>query len=154
MKLGLLVLIVCLTAILTCTASCISSPAPGINTTTAVSENDQRGQRDKRLARAFADRESHAQVEGNGTVTRLLSDDNDGSRHQRFIVELRSGQTLLIAHNIDLAPRIDSLEVGDEVEFFGEYEWNAKGGTIHWTHHDPKGRHEAGWLKHEGHLYQ
>jgi len=60
----------------------------------------------------------------------------------------------LISHNIDLAPRIDLLEVGDEVEFFGEYEWNAKGGTIHWTHHDPKGRHEAGWLKHEGHIYQ
>ena len=154
MKLGLLALVVCLTAILTATVSCTSSPAPGINTTTAVSESDQRGQGDKRLARAFAEHESHVQVEGKGRVTRLLSDDNDGSRHQRFIIEVGTGQTLLIAHNIDLAPRIDSLEVGDEVEFFGEYEWNAKGGTIHWTHHDPKGRHEAGWLKHEGYVYQ
>jgi len=153
MKLGFLGLVVCLTAILTATASCISSPAPGINTTTAVSESDQRGS-DKRLARAFAEHESHVQVEGKGRVTRLLADDNDGSPHQRFIVELRTGQTLLIAHNIDLAPRIDSLEVDDEVEFFGEYEWNPKGGTIHWTHHDPKGRHVAGWLKHEGHVYQ
>ncbi|HSE30108.1 MAG TPA: DUF3465 domain-containing protein [Pyrinomonadaceae bacterium] len=147
MKLGLLALVVCLAAI----GSCISSPAPAINTTIAVSESDQR---DERLARAFADHESHVQVEGKGRVTRLLSDDNDGSRHQRFIVELRSGQTLLIAHNADLAQRIVSLEVGDEVEFFGEYEWNPKGGTIHWTHHDPKGRHVAGWLKHEGRVYQ
>ena len=148
MKLGFLALAVCLTV----SGSCTSSPA--INTTTAVSESDQRGQRDERLARAFAEHESHVQVEGKGRVTRLLADDNDGSPHQRFIVELRTGQTLLIAHNIDLAPRIDSLEVDDEVEFFGEYEWNAKGGTIHWTHHDPKGRHVAGWLKHAGRVYQ
>jgi hypothetical protein len=151
MKSGLLALVVCLTAILTATASCTWSPAPGINTTTAVNESDQP---DERLARAFAAHESQVQVEGKGRVTRLLSDDNDGSRHQRFIVELRTGQTLLIAHNVDLAARIDSLQVGDEVEFFGEYEWNAKGGTIHWTHHDPKGRHVAGWLKHEGNVYQ
>jgi hypothetical protein len=154
MKLGLLALVVCLAVILTATASCTSSTGPGINTTTAVSESDQGGQSDKRLARAFAEHESHVQVEGKGRVTRLLADDNDGSPHQRFIVELRTGQTLLIAHNIDLAPRIDSLEVGDEVEFSGEYEWNAKGGTIHWTHHDPKGRHVAGWLKHAGRVYQ
>jgi len=154
MKLGFPGLVVCLTAILTATAACTSSPAPGINTTVALSESDQGGQRDRRLARAFAEHESHVQVEGKGSVTRLLSDDNDGSRHQRFIVELRTGQTLLIAHNVDLAPRIDLLEVGDEVEFFGEYEWNPKGGTIHWTHHDPKGHHVAGWLKHEGHVYQ
>ena len=121
--------------------------APGINTS-SVSESDER------LARAFDDQEHALQIEGAGTVTRLLSDDNDGGRHQRFIVELKSGQTLLIAHNIDLAPRIDSLEVGDEIEFFGEYEWNQKGGTIHWTHHDPNGRHEPGWLKHNGRVYQ
>jgi hypothetical protein len=58
---------------------------------------------DQRLAHAFAEHESDFQVEGAGTVTRLLSDDNGGSRHQRFIVALKTGQTLLIAHNIDLA---------------------------------------------------
>jgi uncharacterized protein DUF3465 len=60
----------------------------------------------------------------------------------------------LIAHNIDLAPRIASLEVGDEVTFFGEYEWNPKGGAIHLTHHDPDRRHTAGWIKHKGRKYQ
>jgi hypothetical protein len=94
------------------------------------------------------------QVSGTGTVERVLSDDNDGSRHQRFILRLSSGRTLLIAHNIDLAPRVSSLSEGDTVSFYGEYEPNDKGGVIHWTHHDPQGRHTDGWLEHKGQRYQ
>ena len=94
------------------------------------------------------------QVSGSGKVVRILSDDNEGSRHQRFILGLSSGQTLLVAHNIDLAPRISSLQTGDTVKFYGEYETNSQGGVIHWTHHDPQGRHVAGWLEHEGRRYQ
>jgi hypothetical protein len=87
-------------------------------------------------------------------VIRILADDNDGSRHQRFILEMPSGQTVLIAHNIDLAPRVSSLSTGDTVAFYGEYESNSQGGVIHWTHHDPQGRHLAGWLEHNGRRYQ
>ena len=94
------------------------------------------------------------QVEGRGMVLRVLSDDNEGSRHQRFILELSSGRTVLVAHNIDLAPRIPGLEPGDTVSFFGEYETNDRGGVIHWTHHDPQGRHVGGWLEHRGQRYQ
>ena len=93
-------------------------------------------------------------VEGHGVVSRLLADDEKGSRHQRFIVTLGSGQTLLIAHNIDLAPRLDALKVGDEVAFSGVYEWNAQGGVVHWTHLDPTGRHPGGWIRHRGVAYQ
>jgi hypothetical protein len=100
------------------------------------------------------DYQSGREVEGEGTVTRILSDDNDGSRHQRFILELSSGRTLLIAHNIDLAPRVEGLRVGDSVAFRGVYEWNSKGGVIHWTHLDPDGSHAAGWLRHRGQTYQ
>jgi hypothetical protein len=57
-----------------------------------------------------------------------LPDDNEGGWHQKFIIRLLSGQTILIAHNIDLAPKIGSLQEGDTVEFFGQYEWNGKGG--------------------------
>jgi hypothetical protein len=106
------------------------------------------------LQNAFANRQSDIQVKGAGKVTKLLNDDLDGSRHQSFIVMLGSGDTLLVSHNIDLAPRIDSLGKGDTVEFFGEYEWNSKGGVIHWTHHDPDGRHVGGWIKHLGKTYQ
>lgn len=59
---------------------------------------------------------------------KALSDDGGGSRHQRFILRLGSGQALLVAHNIDLAPKVRSLEVGDTVGFSKEYEWNAKRG--------------------------
>ena len=97
---------------------------------------------------------SGQQVTGSGRVVRILADDNDGSRHQRFILGLSSGQTLLVAHNIDLAPRVASLSTGDTVKFYGEYEANSKGGVIHWTHHDPQGRHVAGWLEHRGRRYQ
>ncbi len=97
---------------------------------------------------------SGQQVRGSGTVTRILSDDNDGSRHQRFILKLSNGRTLLIAHNIDLAPRISSLRAGDTVAFYGVYENNSQGGVIHWTHSDPRGRHVAGWLEHNGRHYQ
>jgi hypothetical protein len=106
------------------------------------------------LTLAFSERRSNIQVTSEGVVARVLADDRDGSRHQRFLLKLSSGQTLLIAHNIDLAPRIESLRAGDTVAFNGEYEWNERGGVIHWTHHDPAGKHVAGWLRHDGKIYQ
>lgn len=106
------------------------------------------------IEQAYAQHQSNIQVRGSGTIIRILSDDNSGSRHQRFILKLASGQTLLIAHNIDIAPRISGLAEGDRVDFCGEYEWNSKGGVIHWTHRDPNGKHPGGWLKHRGKTYQ
>ncbi len=108
----------------------------------------------EQLQQAFRDRRSSIQVEGRGTVVKVLKDDRQGSRHQRFILELPTGQTLLVSHNIDLAPRIDTLRIGDLVEFFGVYEYNDQGGVIHWTHHDPAGRHVDGWIRHNGRLYR
>lgn len=106
------------------------------------------------LAEAYAARRSDVQVRAAGRVEKLLPDDERGSRHQRFIVRLDSGQTLLVAHNIDLAPRIDGLATGDAVEIAGEYEWNDRGGVVHWTHHDPDGRHPGGWIAHAGRTYR
>jgi Protein of unknown function (DUF3465) len=109
---------------------------------------------DSPIGRAFARHASDVQVQGEGTVTRVLSDDLIGDRHQRFILRLASGQTVLVTHNIDIAPRVDALKEGDVVRFSGEYVWNEKGGVIHWTHHDPKGRHVAGWVKYNGKTFQ
>ena len=106
------------------------------------------------LLEAFQNQISDLQISGEGRVVRVLSDDNNGSRHQRFLLETDLNQTILIAHNIDLAPRIDNLRSGDTVAFYGEYEYNNKGGVIHWTHHDPANRHPHGWLKHNGRTYQ
>ncbi|MCD6580879.1 MAG: DUF3465 domain-containing protein [Desulfuromusa sp.] len=106
------------------------------------------------LQTVYNNQQSDVQVKGSGVVLKLLRDDMDGSRHQRFILKITPDQTLLVAHNIDLAPKITSLKKGDSVEFNGEYEWNSRGGILHWTHHDPRGRHINGWLKHNDRTYQ
>ena len=103
--------------------------------------------------RAFAEGLSDVELEILGRVDRVLADDLEGSRHQRFIVRLASGQTVLVAHNIDLAERVP-LRRGDEVEARGEYEWNDRGGVLHWTHHDPQGRRLGGWIRHDGREYR
>lgn len=121
-----------------------ASPAPAV----AV------GNADQAVAAAFAARRSDVAIEGEGEVIKLLADDERGSRHQRFILRLASGATLLVAHNIDLAPRLDALEVGDRLRFAGEYEWNERGGVLHWTHRDPRGQHPGGWLELRGRRYE
>ena len=112
------------------------------------------GNTDAEFAKALESKARGRPLQGQGTVTKVLRDDTQGSRHQRFIVKLQSGQTLLVAHNIDIAPKIKSLKVGDTVAFKGEYEWSPQGGVIHWTHHDPGARHPAGCLVHDGKTYQ
>ena len=89
-----------------------------------------------------------------GSVDRTLSDDNDGSRHQRFILRTSSRHTVLVAHNIDLAPRLEGLREGEVLRLRGEYQWNERGGVLHWTHHDPQGRLEGGYIERQGRRYQ
>ena len=101
----------------------------------------------------YQDKISGRMVLTAGHVHKVLADDNKGSRHQRFIIELDNDMTVLVAHNIDLAPRVP-LYVGDEVEIYGQYEWNQKGGVLHWTHHDPRKQHAEGWIKHKDQIYQ
>lgn len=114
-------------------------------------ENDEL---DQIIQDAFEKRQSNLYVQGRGTVVELLPDDLTGSRHQRILVRLASGLTLLITHNIDMAPRVHTLKHRDALEFVGEYEWNPKGGLIHWTHHAPDAHHPNGWLKHNDKIYQ
>lgn len=106
------------------------------------------------LQNAFENQQSHIQIQGEGVVTRLLTDDTTKPRHQRFILRISPKQTVLVTHNIDIADRVPNLEIDGTVEFYGEYEWNVEGGIIHWTHHDPDGDHIAGWLKYDGKTYQ
>ncbi|MFV5263765.1 DUF3465 domain-containing protein [Acinetobacter courvalinii] len=119
------------------------------NTGNTVSVDDQH-----KIMQAYQEQRSNVQVQAQGVVKAILPDDNDGSRHQKMILKLDNGLTVLIAHNIDLAPRIEGLKKGDVVEFYGEYEYSQKGGVIHWTHHDPRGKHMDGWLKYQGKIYQ
>jgi hypothetical protein len=109
---------------------------------------------DTALASAYRNHESRVEVCGHGDIVKVLKEDPQGARHQRLIVRLPSGQTLLIAYNIELGSRIEGLRPGASIEFAGEYEWNAQGGVVHWTHRDPAGRHPAGWILYGGRLYQ
>lgn len=106
------------------------------------------------VQKAFEAKATNVQIAGEGSVLRILSDDRSGSPHQRFIVKLASGQTVLISHNIALAPRVDDLKDGDTVSFSGEYVWNEQGGLIHRTHRDPRSHLASGWIKHNGRTYE
>jgi hypothetical protein len=106
------------------------------------------------INKAYQSKQSDVEVQGIGKVIKVLKDDTKGIHHQKFLLKLPSNLTILVAHNIDLSRRIADLNVGDSVEFYGEYEWNDRGGVLHWTHHDPRNKHESGWLKHNGIIYQ
>lgn len=106
------------------------------------------------LKNAFNQRISNIQVLVLGKVIAILPDDIKGDRHQRFIVRLANSQTLLVTHNLDISPRVKDLKIGDALYIYGEYEWNSKGGIIHWTHRDPKKKHIDGWIRKNGIIYQ
>ena len=105
------------------------------------------------LKSAYEQQRSEVWMHLNARVVKLLSDDNEGSRHQRFILKPNTDFTVLVAHNIDLAQRVP-LQKGDTISLYGRYEWTERGGVIHWTHHDPKGYEPGGWIEHQGRKYQ
>lgn len=131
-----------------------SASTPAVpNAQTSTQPATRSSGNDDAILRAFRAKQSNLIVQSSGVVQKLLPDDRDGDQHQRLIVRLSSGHTILIAHNIDLAPRVPAKE-GDTIEFRGEYEFTEEGGTIHWTHHDPARRHDDGWIKLAGKKYE
>ena len=112
------------------------------------SRDDARVDRGRQLGKGDTDE----WIEVGGIGTRLLNDDDDGSRHQRFIIDIGNRQTLLIAHNLDLSERVP-VSLGDRVGVRGVYEWNDLGGLVHWTHHDPLGVEAGGWVRHHSREY-
>lgn len=105
------------------------------------------------IAQLYRQRRSDEIVTAAGSVGKVLADDLKGSRHQRFLLDIGQDKWLLVAHNIDLAQKVP-LQQGDAVTVHGEYEWNEKGGVLHWTHHDPRGYHEDGYIEHNGKRYK
>lgn len=95
---------------------------------------------------AYVNHDSNIIVTVKGEITRILSDDTIGDNHQRFIIQLSNQQTILVLHNIDIAPRVTGIVISSLVYVHGEYVWNDQGGLIHWTHHDPDSLHENGWI--------
>ena len=110
----------------------------------------------RELVKLASSQRSGEMVLFDARVVKTLPDDIDGDQHQRFIVAIDRMpspiQTVLIAHNIDLAPRVP-IERGSVARFYGQYEWNERGGLLHWTHHDPSDWREGGWIELHGKRY-
>lgn len=128
----------------------LPSPKPTVTQSPAEASPSRGGKGS--VADAFRKRQSDVWVEGSGTVEATLPDDREGSRHQKFIVRVDRDLTVLVSHNIDLAPRVP-LDRGDTVAFRGEYVWNGKGGIVHWTHRDPRGG-RGGWIRLGDEVYE
>lgn len=96
-------------------------------------------------------RQSGQMVNFEAEVIKLLRDDLKGDKHQKLIMKTNR-HTLLLAHNIDIAPRVP-VRVGDTIFVQGQYEWNEQGGLVHWTHRS-NNEHPGGWIKHKNTKYQ
>lgn len=109
---------------------------------------------DGAIVQDYQGHRSQVEVTADATVIRLLPDRLGGSGpHEEFIIKLTSGDlTLLVEHNLSFGIRAP-VAVGDHVIVHGEYICNAQGGLIHFTHHDPEGTHEGGFIEDNGTTY-
>ena len=135
-------IILALAIVITFVCSRVPTDSPSETLSTSIS-----------VERAFTEKRSNLWMETTGMVQRELPDDTDPPRHQRFILEMASGHTVLVAHNVDVAERVP-LEEGDRITVRGEYEWNERGGVIHWTHRDESGNRAGGWIRLKGVHYR
>lgn len=86
-------------------------------------------------------------------VKKMLKYDDRGLPHEKFLLLLSNGSTILVAHNTKMAPYVP-IQEGDIVTVKGEYIWNAKGGLIHWTHHTDTPNHQGGYIEFKGKRYE
>ncbi|HEV3096973.1 MAG TPA: DUF3465 domain-containing protein [Candidatus Dormibacteraeota bacterium] len=109
---------------------------------------------DAAIAADFRNHQSNVEVTADGTVIRLLPDRTSSTgTHEQFIIKLNSQNvTVEVEHNISIGARVPVAQ-GDHVVVHGEYVWNSKGGLIHFTHHDPQGTHEGGYIEDNGTTY-
>jgi hypothetical protein len=111
---------------------------------------------DAAVCDAYRSGRSHVEVVADGTVTRLLGiAPGVVSPHEGFLMRLRSGCDTIVRVevNTDLAGTFP-IARGEAVTVKGEYEYYPLGGVIHWTHHDPRGRHEGGFIEIGGKTYE
>lgn len=98
---------------------------------------------------------SHVEVIANGSVTRTMGvQPGRISPHEGFLLQLATGCRLVVRveANTDFTGPIP-LDPGEHVVVKGEYEYYPLGGVIHWTHRDPRGRHEGGYIEAGGRTY-
>jgi hypothetical protein len=95
------------------------------------------------------------EVTAQGTVTRDFGvRPGRESAHEGFLLRLSSDCNLVVRveANTDFTGAF-AVRPGQPVEVRGEYEYYSRGGVIHWTHRDPRGRHPDGFIQTNGHQY-
>lgn len=110
---------------------------------------------DAAVCSAYAGGDSRVEVVADGTVTRFFGTQQGRiSPHEGFLFRLASGCKLdvRVEVNTDFTGSIP-LRNGERVLVKGEYEYYPLGGVIHWTHRDPRARHEGGYIDAGGVLY-
>lgn len=88
----------------------------------------------------------------NLVVVEILPDDVHGRRHQKWVVALADQRRVQVVYNSDFGPRVP-VQLGQVQDVAGEYIWNSKGGLLHWTHYDPRGRRPDGFVQINGQIY-
>ena len=74
------------------------------------------------------------------------------AEHEEFTVRTPSGPVDVI-DNIGLAPPVP-VKAGEQVVVRGEMVHDpGRPPVVHWTHHDPSGRHQAGFIRFAGKTY-
>lgn len=107
---------------------------------------------------AWSAHRSHLELTATGSVARDLGTRRGPSgNHEGFLVHLSGagghGLTIRVEANVDITGPIPIAE-GAPVRVRGEYIYDPRGGLVHWTHRDPRMRHEAGFVEIGGHTYQ
>ncbi|HVA37802.1 MAG TPA: DUF3465 domain-containing protein [Candidatus Dormibacteraeota bacterium] len=113
-------------------------------------------QGDRQLRLAVDQHHRPAEVTFSGTVASepvYFHSTRSGLTHEAFDVRTPSGLRAQVVENVDVGPRVP-VHRGDAVTVRGEYVRDA-GAThvVHWTHHDPSGRHAGGFIEAGGRRY-
>ena len=103
----------------------------------------------QRIVQAFQTRESNLLVETQATVIRVYPDVEYSYSYQEFSVRLPNGHRLRVRHSLDEANRVP-VSAASVIRLRGEYDWTEDGGQITWTHDDPNGQREGGWIEYNG----
>jgi Protein of unknown function (DUF3465) len=106
---------------------------------------------------AWSMHRSYVQVTATGSVARVLGTRlGPSGMHEGFLLHLRGaegrGLTVRVEDNVDITGQIP-LQPGDDAVVRGEYIYDPRGGLIHYTHHDPRGRHPSGYIRVNGRLF-
>jgi hypothetical protein len=106
------------------------------------------------ITSAYAQRRP-AQVDFDATVSsapRFFFGSRTHAMHEAFDVGTKAGPVEIV-DNVSIAPRCP-VTLGDRIHVCGEMVHDpGRLPVVHWTHHDPSGRHAGGFIRLRGRVY-